>query len=310
MASVAADFWLGQGAREAAGSKAILPERGDTAKAKKRRNPEGKHRLVGPCQYFNRLLSRRKSLWAPPVRPTFRAMSDKTPALEVRDLTKTYPGPRGGTGLTVLKGVSFVLPAGDSLAIVGPSGSGKTTLLGLCAGLDRATSGSVVLAGIALDALDEDERARVRNDHTGFVFQNFQLVPTLTALENVMVPAELRPPPAGQSRRAVLKERGQLAAELLAAVGLGDRFDHYPTQLSGGEQQRVALARAFVNRPRILFADEPTGNLDAETSDRVLDVLFELNRSANTALVLVTHNLELAARVHRILRMKDGAVVI
>ena len=236
-------------------------------------------------------------------------MSDKTPALDVRDLTKTYPGPHGGPGLTVLKGVSFALPAGDSLAIVGPSGSGKTTLLGLCAGLDRASSGSVMLAGIPLEPLDEDERARVRNDHTGFVFQNFQLVPTLTALENVMVPAELRPPAAGQNRRAVLKERGKLAAELLAAVGLGDRFDHYPTQLSGGEQQRVALARAFVNRPRILFADEPTGNLDAETSELVLNILFDLNRSANTALVLVTHNLELAARVHRILRMKNGAVV-
>jgi putative ABC transport system ATP-binding protein len=236
-------------------------------------------------------------------------MSDKTPALEVRDLTKTYPGPHGGPGLTVLKGVSFDLTQGDSLAIVGPSGSGKTTLLGLCAGLDRATAGSVTLAGIRLDDLSEDERARVRNDHTGFVFQNFQLVPTLTAIENVMVPAELRPPPPGQSRRAVLKERGQIAAELLGAVGLGDRFDHFPTQLSGGEQQRVALARAFVNRPRILFADEPTGNLDAETSELVLNVLFELNRSANTALVLVTHNLELAARVNRILRMKNGAVV-
>ena len=238
-----------------------------------------------------------------------RLMSDKTPALEVRDLSKTYPSPHGGPGLTVLRGVSFTLAQGDSLAVVGPSGSGKTTLLGLCAGLDRATSGAVSLAGIALDSLDEDERARVRNDYTGFVFQNFQLVPTLTAIENVMVPAELRPPTPGQNRRAVLKERAKLAGELLGAVGLDDRFDHYPSQLSGGEQQRVALARAFVNRPRILFADEPTGNLDAETSEVVLQVLFDLNRSAHTALVLVTHNLELAARAGRILRMRNGSVV-
>ena len=229
-------------------------------------------------------------------------MENTTSVLEVRQLTKTYRS--GDRELTVLKEVSFSLAAGATCAIVGPSGSGKTTLLGLCAGLDRATSGSVVLAGVALDDLDEDARARVRNEHTGFVFQNYQLVPTLTALENGMVPAELR---AG-SRRA----HGELtdaATELLRQVGLESRRGHYPTQLSGGEQQRVALARAFINRPRLLFADEPTGNLDAETSDRVVELILNLNSQAGTALVLVTHNPELAALTGRTIRLRDGAMV-
>ncbi len=224
------------------------------------------------------------------------------PVLEVRQLTKTYRS--GDRELTVLKGVSFTLAAGATCAIVGPSGSGKTTLLGLCAGLDRATSGSVILDGVALDTLNEDARARVRNEHTGFVFQNFQLVPTLTALENVTVPAELR---AGPRRPAA--ELNDAATELLRQVGLADRRGHYPTQLSGGEQQRVALARAFINRPRLLFADEPTGNLDADTSERVVELLLNLNAQAGTALVLVTHNPELAARTGRTIRLHDGAMV-
>ncbi len=214
--------------------------------------------------------------------------------LTVRQLTKTYTS--GNKSLTVLDDVSFDIEAGQTFAIVGPSGSGKTTLLGLCAGLDRASSGSVVLNGIALDDLDEDERADVRSKHVGFVFQNFQLIPTLTALENVMVPMELQ----GQ------KGAAQKAMELLERVGLADRYDHYPAQLSGGEQQRVALARAFSNSPKILFADEPTGNLDPETHDVVEKLLFDLNKEAGTTLVLVTHDLELAAKTQHVLRLKGG----
>ena len=234
-------------------------------------------------------------------------MEPAAPVLEVQQLTKTYRS--GDRELTVLKGVSFSLAAGATCAIVGPSGSGKTTLLGLCAGLDRATSGSVKLAGLALEALDEDARARVRNEHTGFVFQNFQLVPTLTALENVMVPAELR---GGGAKGSTRKSSAVLAGEatdLLRQVGLEGRKGHYPTQLSGGEQQRVALARAFVNRPELLFADEPTGNLDAETSERVIELILNLNAQAGTALVMVTHNLELAARTGRTIRLRDGAML-
>ena len=233
-------------------------------------------------------------------------MENLAPVLEVQQLTKTYRS--GERDLTVLKGVSFSLAQGATCAVVGPSGSGKTTLLGLCAGLDRATSGSVRLAGVALDTLDEDARARVRNEHTGFVFQNFQLVPTLTALENVMVPAELRGGYGGAQRR----KPGELAAEateLLRQVGLESRRGHYPTQLSGGEQQRVALARAFINRPELLFADEPTGNLDEETSAKVVDLLLGLNAKSGTALVLVTHNPELAALTGRTIRLRDGAMV-
>jgi putative ABC transport system ATP-binding protein len=217
--------------------------------------------------------------------------------LEVKNLTKTYKS--GGKDLTVLHPVSFTIPSGESLAIVGPSGSGKTTLLGLCAGLDRATDGSVALNGITLDALNEDERAHVRNEHVGFVFQNFQLIPTLTALENVMLPIELRGGNDAEVR----------AQALLEKVGLGKRYDHYPAQLSGGEQQRIALARAFVNAPKVLFADEPTGNLDAETKEIVENLLFELNREAGTTLVLVTHDLELAGKANRILKLKGGKQV-
>ena len=214
--------------------------------------------------------------------------------LSVDGLTKTYGS--GKRSLTVLKEVSFSVEEGDTCAIVGPSGSGKTTLLGLCAGLDRPSSGSVVLNGIELNRLSEEELAEIRNRYVGFVFQTFQLIPTLTAVENVMVPIELR----GGNRV------GWRAAELLQRVGLGDRLNHYPSQLSGGEQQRVALARAFINRPRILFADEPTGNLDAETSEQIDDLIFELNKDAGTTLIIVTHNLELAERTGRRIGIRGG----
>lgn len=214
--------------------------------------------------------------------------------LELAGVGKTYPG--ATTPLTVLREVSLMVSARETCAIVGPSGSGKTTLLGLSAGLDRPSTGSVRIDGVELSNLGEDARARVRNEKVGFVFQNFQLLPTLTAIENVMVPLELRG----------TKLTRDLAAELLRRVGLGERLHHYPTQLSGGEQQRVALARAFINRPKILFADEPTGNLDEETSRNVVELLFELNRVEGTALVLVTHNLELARATGRVIRLKGG----
>jgi putative ABC transport system ATP-binding protein len=219
--------------------------------------------------------------------------------LKVERLTKTYDAAHGP--LTVLKDVSFSLAAAESLAIVGPSGSGKTTLLGLCAGLDQPSSGDVELAGESLGRLDEDARALVRNRHVGFVFQNFQLVPTLTALENVLVPLELR----GAGGAAAEEE----ARALLARVGLADRSEHYPVQLSGGEQQRIALARAFINRPKILFCDEPTGNLDADTAASMVELIFELNREKGTTLVLVTHDLDLAHRCHRLLRLRHGLVI-
>ncbi len=219
------------------------------------------------------------------------------PILRVQQLTKSYT--TGAGRLTVLKDISFELPPAATCAILGPSGSGKTTLLGLCAGLDRPTSGSVLLNGEPLAEMSEDERARMRNAHVGFVFQNFQLIPTLTALENVTVPMELR---GDRTARA-------LGLELLRNVGLGERVDHYPTQLSGGEQQRVALARAFINRPKILFADEPTGNLDAETSSGIIEIMLELNRSAGTALVLVTHDPEVAALTQRTIRLRSGEMV-
>jgi putative ABC transport system ATP-binding protein len=218
-------------------------------------------------------------------------------SLRVDHLTKTYQS--AGQTLTVLHDVSFELQPGDSFAIVGPSGSGKTTLLGLCAGLDRASSGSVWLNGVQLDNLNEDQRAAVRNQHDGFIFQNFQLLPTLTALENVMVPLELRGTRGAE----------RIARDLLGRVGLADRSHHYPLQLSGGEQQRVSLARAFSNRPAILFADEPTGNLDEDTSATVENLLFDLNREAGTTLVIVTHDLELAAKTQRMIRIRGGHVV-
>lgn len=217
--------------------------------------------------------------------------------LEARELTKTYTS--GDRPLTVLSDVSFAIDAGSTNAIVGPSGSGKTTLLGLCAGLDRATSGGVTLDSVRLDDLDEDGRARLRNEQTGFVFQTFQLVPTLSALENVGVPLELR------GERSAM----QRATEWLDRVGLGDRLHHYPSQLSGGEQQRVGIARAFINQPRILFADEPTGSLDGQTGAAIEDLLFEINAEAGTTLVVVTHDDELAARTGRVIRLRDGRIV-
>lgn len=201
--------------------------------------------------------------------------------------------------LTVLRDINFSLGEGDTCAIIGPSGSGKTTLLGLCAGLDDATGGSVLLDGQAMEAMTQDQRAALRNRLVGFVFQSFQLIPTLTAVENVLVPLELR----GETGRQ------KDAEELLAQVGLGDRLDHYPLQLSGGEQQRVALARAFIHRPKIMFADEPTGNLDAETSEPIVEMLFRLNREAGTALVLVTHDPGLAAKAHRVIKMSGGKII-
>ena len=217
--------------------------------------------------------------------------------LNITNLTKTYSS--AGRMLTVLDDINFAVAVGSTNAIVGPSGSGKTTLLGLCAGLDSSTSGSVELNNINLGNLSEDQRAQVRNQYIGFIFQNFQLLPTLTALENVMVPLELR----GERN---IKAR---SLELLDKVGLSDRGHHYPMQLSGGEQQRVSLARAFSNSPRILFADEPTGNLDAETSEKVVKLIFDLNKEAGTTLVLVTHDLELASKTQRILRIKGGKLV-
>jgi putative ABC transport system ATP-binding protein len=217
--------------------------------------------------------------------------------LIVRDLEKTYPS--GGRALSALRGVSFRVDPGEFVAIVGPSGSGKSTLLGLLAGLDRPTAGSVELAGADLGGLSEDARARLRRGSVGFVFQSFQLIPTLTARENVQVPMELAGAPGARER----------AVELLARVGLEGREHHYPAQLSGGEQQRVAIARAFVHGPSILFADEPTGNLDAGTGARVIGLLEELNRERGTTLVLVTHDPDLAARARRVIRLSDGAVV-
>lgn len=217
--------------------------------------------------------------------------------LTVRDLSKTYQS--AGRTLTVLHNVNFSIEAGSTVAVVGPSGSGKTTLLGLSAGLDRSTTGSVELNNISLDQLNEDERANVRNLYVGFIFQNFQLLPTLTALENVMVPLELR----GEKN---IKAHSK---DLLDKVGLSDRLHHYPAQLSGGEQQRVSLARAFSTNPKILFADEPTGNLDSETSDKVIKLLFDFNAEAGTTLIIVTHNTELAAGTHRIIRLKGGSII-
>jgi putative ABC transport system ATP-binding protein len=217
--------------------------------------------------------------------------------LQVSDLTKIYAG--GGKDLVVLDHVSFEVERGSSCAIVGPSGSGKTTLLGLCAGLDNSSSGSVVLNGIKLGNLTEDEKAAVRNQHVGFIFQSFNLLSALTALENVMVPLELR------KSRSVRKT----ALALLDKVGLADRGHHYPAQLSGGEQQRVSIARAFANAPSILFADEPTGNLDQETGMMIENLIFELNREAQTTLILVTHDPDLARRTERVLSMRGGKII-
>jgi putative ABC transport system ATP-binding protein len=205
----------------------------------------------------------------------------------------------GNRLLTVLENINFSVPDGTTLSIVGPSGSGKTTLLGLCAGLDRCTSGSIELHNNQLEKLNEDQLASVRNKYIGFIFQNFQLMPTLTAIENVMVPLELRGEKKVRTR----------SMDLLEKVELADRSHHYPAQLSGGEQQRVSVARAFANRPRILFADEPTGNLDVETSNKIINLIFDLNKEAGTTLLLVTHDAELAERTQRIIQLKGGKIV-
>jgi putative ABC transport system ATP-binding protein len=218
--------------------------------------------------------------------------------LQAESLSKTYRS--SSQELTVLDNVSFSVNQGDTMSIIGPSGSGKTTLLGLCAGLDTPSSGIISLMGFKLNAMREDDRAYIRNQYVGFVFQNFQLLSTLTALENVMVPLELR------GERNVAPK----AKELLHRVGLASRMNHYPSQWSGGEQQRVAMARAFIADPKILFADEPTGNLDEENANHITDLLFGLNKELQTTLVLVTHNLELAQRTQRILKMKGGKLEI
>ena len=217
--------------------------------------------------------------------------------LVARELSKEYRS--GENRLAVLRDVSFSIPQGAFVAIVGPSGSGKTTLLGLLAGLDTPTHGQVLLDGADLTAMTEDDRARLRGEKVGFVFQSFQLISTLTALENVQVPLELR----GESGA------GERARELLRRVGLADRLDHFPTQLSGGEQQRVAIARAFANAPRIMFADEPTGNLDSDTGTRIVELLEALNRESKTTIIIVTHDLNLASRTQRVIRLSDGRVI-
>lgn len=217
--------------------------------------------------------------------------------LEAKNITKTYSS--GSRELQVLKDINFQVSAGESLSIIGPSGSGKTTLLGLCAGLDNPTDGKVSLCGEAISQMTENEKATLRNKKVGFIFQNFQLIPTLTALENVMIPLELL---GDRSARTVSKE-------LLGRVGLADRLDHYPSQLSGGEQQRVSIARAFSNSPKILFADEPTGNLDEETGQSIEALLFQMNEEEATTLVIVTHDLELAAKTDRMIRLKGGRII-
>jgi putative ABC transport system ATP-binding protein len=224
-------------------------------------------------------------------------MNTMAKILKIHELEKIYTS--GSKKLKVLDSISFEVEKGSVFSIVGPSGSGKTTLLGLCAGLDYPTAGTIELCGQRLQDLDEDERAQLRNKEVGFIFQNFQLLPTLTALENVIVPLELQG----------VKNAASVGMDLLQKVGLGDRFHHYPSQLSGGEQQRVALARAFANKPSVLFADEPTGNLDEETGEKVIQLLFELNKEAGTTLVIITHDLELANRTQQILRLKGGKIV-
>ncbi len=220
-----------------------------------------------------------------------------THILSVSDLKKTYKGIN--RELVVLDEINFTVDKGEIVSIVGPSGSGKTTLLGLCAGLDTPTSGRIVLTNEAISSMSENEKAAVRNKKVGFIFQNFQLLPTLTAIENVMIPLELQ----GRSSGARIK-----AKELLGRVGLGDRLTHYPAQLSGGEQQRVSLARAFSNDPEVLFADEPTGNLDEETSEMVEKLIFDLNQEQGTTMIIVTHDLELAGKTQRIIKLRGGKI--
>jgi putative ABC transport system ATP-binding protein len=217
--------------------------------------------------------------------------------IEVKNLNKIYKS--GDKSLKVLDDVSFNIRRGEAISIIGPSGSGKTTLLGLCAGLDTPSEGEIIINGIELSQMSEDDRADLRSQEIGFIFQNFQLIPTLSALENVMIPMELK-----QMTNIRTK-----AKTLLDRVGLSERYDHYPSQLSGGEQQRVSLARAFGNEPSILFADEPTGNLDQETSLQIEALLFDLNKEKGTTLIIVTHNQELAEKTERILKMKGGKLI-
>ena len=227
----------------------------------------------------------------------FKKVKNMSLILEVNNLSMKYKS--GSRELSVLQAINISIEAGETVAITGPSGSGKTTLMGLCAGLDNPTEGEIKLLGTIVNELSEDEKAVLRNKHVGFIFQNFQLLPSLTALENVMLPLEL------QGAKGVEAE----AIKLLERVGLKDRMTHYPTQLSGGEQQRVALARAFINKPKILFADEPTGNLDGDTGITVESLMFDLNRDFGTTLIIVTHNPELAAKTKRIIKLKSGQVI-
>lgn len=219
-----------------------------------------------------------------------------TSILELNHVYKDYQ--LGQNSLSILKDINISIAQGTTVAIVGPSGSGKSTLLGLCAGLDQCSQGSITLNGILLTGLSENKLAQVRNENVGFVFQNFQLLPSITALENVLVPMELKG----------MKNKYATAMELLEKVGLADRANHYPSQLSGGEQQRVSIARAFANNPKILFADEPTGNLDADTSLIIEEMLFELNKESGTTLVIVTHDLDLAAKTQKIIPIKGGEI--
>lgn len=216
--------------------------------------------------------------------------------LNITNLNKSFTS--GDQELKILEDINISLNEKETFSIVGPSGSGKTTLLGICAGLDNATSGSVELCGVELGSLNEDERAVLRNQKVGFIFQDFQLLPSLTALENVIVPLELQG----------VKKPEAIGKELLEKVGLGERLNHYPSQLSGGEKQRVAMARAFANKPTILFADEPTGNLDEESGETVVNLLLDLNKDAGTTLVIVTHDLELAKKTQRMVILKGGKI--
>lgn len=217
--------------------------------------------------------------------------------LKVDNLDMQYSS--DNRSLSVLQSINMSIEEGETVAITGPSGSGKTTLMGLCAALDNPTSGAITLLGTLINPLSEDERARLRNRFVGFIFQNFQLLPSLTALENVMLPLELQG----------IKGADQEAVQLLTRVGLKDRMTHYPSQLSGGEQQRVALARAFINKPKILFADEPTGNLDGDTGSTVESLMFDLNKDFGTTLIIVTHNQELASRTGRIIKLRSGHII-
>lgn len=216
--------------------------------------------------------------------------------LLIENVSKSFDGPDGS--INVLKDINFDVPEGSSLSIVGPSGSGKTTLLGLCAGLDHVSKGRVILNNITISSLNEDQRAKIRNDHVGFVFQNFQLLPTLTALENVMVPLELQG----------VRDARRRSKEIINKVGLSDRCSHFPSMLSGGEQQRIAVARAFSNNPKILFADEPTGNLDEDNGKLIESLIFDLNQKQGATLVIVTHNLDLASKTKHLLSIKGGRI--